>query len=126
MSRREVQTLAELKAAVQSDATEITTTDPDLQTKLRLIASIQKYGPWAVAAAVAAIPVLVATAPVSAPAGMAALAFTGGAGAAGGGTFAGLAVMALAIGGTVLIGILTDWECVEIGDYIKLKRKSKS
>lgn len=122
----EVNTVNELKSALRSDADEIVTYDKELLLLLRGYTLTVKYGPYALAAVIAAIPVLALTGPVGAGIGAGATAL---------GVTAGseisltalipLATLAVAIGGALLISLYTDWECVELPGGIKFTRKSK-
>ena len=125
----EVSTLKQMKAAIESGATEITSSSPEVVDKIRILMAIRKYGPAAVAAVVAAIPLFVTTAPVSASA-VAALSFLGGGALGAGGSGAAVstsAIVALVVlfGGVVVVSLLTDWDYVEINGLVKMTRKQK-
>lgn len=124
-----VSTLKQMKAAIESGATEITSSSPEVVDKIRILMAIRKYGPAGVAAVAAAIPVFMATAPVSAPT-VAALSFLGGGalGAGGAGSaVAASAIVALVVvfGGVVVVSLLTDWDYVEINGLVKMSKKQK-
>ncbi|MDY4283092.1 MULTISPECIES: hypothetical protein [Xanthomonas] len=110
----------ELKAALSGSADEIVVQDQNLIKHLRAIRRLRKAGPLAIGAVVAAIPLIPFTGGASLPVtlfgflGMSAIPVT-----------AGIAGLAVAISGVVLIGLLTDWEEVEMAGVFKLKRKSK-
>lgn len=114
----EVRTAEELKAAMNSGVSEIVVLEGSLATQLKAVKYIKSLGPIAVAAVVAAIPLVFATG----GAGGVALAF-----AAPGAAWATSAIVALciAIGGTIAIGLFTDWEYVELPFGIKLERKRR-
>lgn len=112
----EVRTTQELKAAMSSGANEIVVLDEKLAAQLKAVKYIKSLGPPAVAAVVAAIPLVVATG------GAGGVAF---AAAAPGAAWATSTIVALciAIGGAIAISLFTDWEYVELPIGIKLKRK---
>lgn len=118
----------ELKDALKGNASEILIKDEKLAGQLRLIRRLVKASPLAIGAVIASIALIPATGGTSAA--VTAMYVTGaGAGAAAGGTSAagiGIGALCVAIGGTVLIALFTDWEHVEIGGILKLKRKAKS
>lgn len=116
--RIEVRTIEELKAAMGSGATEIDVVDETLAAKLKAVKYVKSFGPAAVAGAIAAVPLVVSTG----GAGSVALAAV-----APGAAWATSAIVALciAIGGTIAIGLFTDWDYVELPFGIKLKRKPR-
>lgn len=109
----------QLKSALKSDATEIIVDDDQLVAQLRNIKRLRVVGPFAVAGAVAAITLVPFTGGASAVAGGAALSAAAGSSI----STLGIAGLCIAIGGTVVIGIFTDWEEVELVGVFKLKRK---
>lgn len=115
----EVRTVEDLRAAINSGASEIVVLDEKLANQLKAVKYIRSLGPLVVASVVAAIPIVVATGGL----GGAALAA-----AAPGAAWATSAIIALciAIGGTIAISLFTDWEYVEMPFGIKLKRRGKS
>ena len=119
----------ELKAALQGTATEIIVDDAKLATQLRTIRRLRKAGPLVIGGVIASIALIPVTGGTSAAAGVAALSGAATAGVAGTsvGAFSGfgLAGLCVAIGGTVVIGMLTDWDQVEIFGVVKLKRKAR-
>jgi hypothetical protein len=116
----------ELKDALKGNASEILIKDEKLAGQLRLIRRLVKASPLAIGAVIASIALIPATGGTSAA--VTAMYVTGAGAAAGGTSAAGIGIGALcvAIGGTVLIALFTDWEHVEIGGILKLKRKAKS
>ncbi len=114
----EVRTAQELKTAQNSGTDEIVVLEGALAAQLRAVRYIKSLGPWAVAGVVASIP------PVAGTGGLGGVAFLG---AAPGAAWATSAIIALciAIGGTIVIALFTDWEYVELPGGIKLKRKGK-
>lgn len=112
----EVNNAQELKKAISGGADEIVVLDEKLVKQLMAVKYIKSLGPLAVAGIVAAIPFVAATGGVG---GFALAAAVPGA------AWATSAIVALciAIGGTIAIALLTDWEYVELPLGIKLKRK---
>ncbi|MBE9155014.1 hypothetical protein [Cyanobium sp. LEGE 06113] len=110
----------ELKSALSSSADEIVIENQKLVKQLRAIKLLRKAGPLAIGIVIAAIPLLTFTGGVSLPATL--LGFMGASALPVSSSVVGLTV---AIGGIVLIGILTDWEEVEIAGVFKLRRKRK-
>lgn len=111
---------AELKAALKSDASEIVIEDAKLAKDVRAIRRLRKAGSVAIAAAIVAIPLIPLTGGASVPTVMA-----GFLGTAAVPVSMSLVGLTLAIGGTVLIAWLTDWDEVEVAGVLKLKRRSK-
>jgi len=110
---------------MESRVHEIVITDSGLIKRVRAFRLMAKYGPAGVAAITAAILAAVPTGGASL-AGLSAVAFASGAGAAAAWTApAVIAVILTGLGGTLAIGLLTDWEEVEMPGGFKLKRKSK-
>lgn len=109
----------ELKCALQGEAEEIIVADEKLVKYLRAVRRLRKAGPVAIGLVVAAIPLIPVTGGASLP-----VALAGVMGAPAFSVSASIMGLALAIGGIVLIGLLTDWEEVEVAGVFKLKRKS--
>ena len=115
----QVYNLEELKKAVESGEDEIVSYDEDVVKKLKAIKTAKRWGPVAVAALVAGIPFVVATGGLGL--GVVTIAAPGAAV-----TTSVIVALVIAIGGTIVIALLTDWEYVEIGPKgIKMKRKNK-
>jgi len=112
----EVRTSEELKVAMDQGAAEIVVLDGSLAQQLKAVKYIKNLGPIAVAAVVAAIPLIIGTGGV-AGFGLAAI--------APGAAWATSAIVALciAIGGTIAISLFTDWDYVDLPMGIKLRRK---
>ncbi|NVZ09855.1 hypothetical protein HW932_11345 [Allochromatium humboldtianum] len=109
-----------LKAALQGDAAEIVVDDARLIKQLRAIRRLRKAGPIAIGVVIAAIPLIPVTGGASLPVGM-----VGVMGASAFPVSASVIGLSIAIGGIIVIGILTDWEEVEVAGVFKLRRKSK-
>ncbi|KJY93928.1 hypothetical protein [Pseudoalteromonas ruthenica] len=109
----------ELKEAINSDATEIIIDDASLAKKLKAIKVIKQAGPLAVGAILVAIPLI----PVTGGASVPTAAFFSSAGTSVAATT--IAGLVIAIGGTVVISLFTDWEQVELNGVFKLKRTPK-
>lgn len=110
----------QLKHAIKSDVDEIVIESASLEKQLRSVGLIKKAGPYAIAAIVAAIPLIPFTGGTSVP-----IAMSGVMGASGAIASTSIIGLVIAIGGVVVISIFTDWEEVEIAGVFKLKRKSK-
>ncbi|MEJ5033688.1 hypothetical protein WH243_03140 [Acinetobacter sp. MYb177] len=108
----------ELKQAIQSQELEIIINDEKLITQIKALNYVLKLGPFAVAGLIAAIPLIATTGPLGA------MAVTAIAPTAAISTSA-IVALVVAIGGTIAISLLTDWEIVELPMGIKLKRKQK-
>lgn len=115
----EVRTADELKAAMSKGASEIVVLEGSLATQLKAVKYIRSLGPYAAAAVVAAIPLVVATG------GLAGVALAAAAPGAAWATSA-IVAMCIAIGGTIAISLFTDWDYVELPFGIKLKRKPRN
>ncbi|NGR09383.1 hypothetical protein G5B41_17725 [bacterium SGD-2] len=120
----EVRTADELKAALKrNDVDEITIVSSELASKVRSVNVLRRYGPVALAGIIAAVAAAIPTGGTSLVAAksfaFAAAPTTGTA------VTMSLSFLVLAIGGTLAIALLTDWEHVEIGGVVKLKRKVK-
>ncbi len=113
-----VRNKSELKKALKSEVDEIVVENEQLEKQLRSVRLIRKAGPMAIGAIVVAIPFIPFTGGASVPAAMVGVMGTSGAVAS-----TGLIGLVIAIGGVVVIGILTDWEEVEVAGVFKLKRK---
>lgn len=111
----------ELKAALSGNAQEIVIQNSKLIKQLRAIRRLRKAGPLAIGAVIAAIPLIPLTGGASLP-----TALVGFMGASAAPVTASVVGLVIAIGGILLIAVLTDWEEVEIGGVFKLKRKSKN
>lgn len=127
-----VKTEKELKLAMKDKSIdEIEIQNYGLINKIKIISKIKKTAPWLIGAICIAIPLIPFTGGTSLVPVLSGLSgiggFVGATGAGAGGTTAILAIVALcvAIGGSLVISLFTDWEEVEIGNYIKLKRKGK-
>lgn len=127
-----VKTEKDLKLAMKDKSIdEIEIQNNELINKIKIISKIKKTAPWLIGAICIAIPLIPFTGGTSLVPVLSGVAFVGatgaGAGAGAGGATAILTIVALciAIGGSLVISLFTDWEEVEIGNYIKLKRKGK-
>lgn len=123
-----VKTEKELKLAMKDKSIdEIEIQNNELINKIKIISKIKKTAPWLIGAICIAIPLIPFTGGTSLVPVLSGVGFVGTTGAGAGGTTAILAIVALcvAIGGSLVISLFTDWEEVEIGSYIKLKRKGK-
>ncbi|MFV8192156.1 hypothetical protein [Acinetobacter soli] len=109
----------ELKQAIQNKENEILIKDKKLITQLKALNYILKLGPFAVAGPITAIPLVSTTGPLGFAA-VSAIAPTTAISASA------IVALIVAIGGTIAISLLTDWEIVELPMGIKLKRKSKA
>lgn len=112
----EVRTMEELKIALASDVAEIVSYDDDVVSKLKAVKLAQSWGPIAIAAIVAAVPLVLTTGPAGA--GLIAAAAPS----------AGVAVstivaLIIAIGGVIAVNLFTDWDYVELPGGIKMERK---
>lgn len=115
---REVASISELKAAMQSDAHEIVTYDGELAKKLKAVKLAKSWGPAAVGGIIAAIPLVISTGPASRGA---VAAFWPSAGVAA----SSIVALIVAVGGTIAISLFSEWDYVEINaGGIKMKRKS--
>lgn len=112
----EVNSINELKSAIDDGAGEIVSYDNDVVTKLKAVKLAKSWGPAAVAGIIAAVPLVITTGPVGA--GLVAAA----APAAGVATSA-IVALIVAIGGVIAISLFTDWDYVELPGGIKMKRK---
>lgn len=112
----EVRNSSELKAAMDNGALEILVTDKGLAKRLKAVRAIKRMGPVAIGGAIAAIPLIVSTG----GAGGVAIAALAPSSAWTGAAIAGLAV---AFGGTIAIGLFTDWDYVELPMGIKMARR---
>jgi hypothetical protein len=108
----------ELKSALGSSADEIVVENQELAKQLRAVKLLRKAGPLAIGVVVAAIPLIPFTGGASLAVGL-----YGFVGASAASATGGVVALLVAIGGVVLIGLLTDWEEVEIAGVFKLKRK---
>jgi len=119
----EVNSVEELKAAIDSGETEITSYDDEVVKKLKAVKLAKSWGPAAVAAIIAAIPLVISTGPVGVAATSAAIS---AAAPSTGVATSTIVALVVAIGGVIAISLFTDWEYVELPGGIKMKRKSKS
>lgn len=110
-----VHSKAELKTALAAKVDEIIVADAELTKQLKALRMARNAGPVAIGALIAAIPLIPFTGGTSIPIAV---------GFVGGGAGAAIAGLAVAIGGALLIGILTDWEEVELNGLVKLKRRN--
>jgi hypothetical protein len=110
-----------LKSALKGDATEIVVDDAKLIKQLSAIRRLRKIGPIAIGIVIAGIALIPVTGGASLPVGLSRVM---GARAAIP-VSANIVGLSIAIGGTIVIGILTDWEEVEVAGVFKLRRKSK-
>lgn len=115
-----VKSSSELKSALHKNADEIIIEDEKLIQQLRVVGYLRKAGPIAIGIVIAAIPLIPFTGGASLP-----LALTSVLGASALPVSAGIVGLCIAIGGIVVISILTDWEEVEVAGVFKLKRKKK-
>ena len=115
-----VKNSSELKSALHKNVDEIIIEDEKLIQQLRVVGYLRKAGPIAIGIVVAAIPLIPFTGGASLP-----LALSGVMGASAIPVSAGIAGLCVAIGGIVVISILTDWEEVEVFGVFKLRRKKK-
>ncbi len=114
-----VNSIEELKSAIDSGETEIISYDDEVVKKLKAVKLAKSWGPAAVATIIAAIPLVISTGPI----GVAAI--SAAAPSAGVATST-IVALIVAIGGVIAISLFTDWEYVELPGGIKMKRKSKS
>jgi hypothetical protein len=123
----EVKTVEELKAALKSDTNEIIILDEGLAQRVRAVGYFRRYGPFLLPAIVFGIgAATVATAPLGGSGGVLAMsAVAASASAASGVSVASIVAMVVAIGGSLVIGLCTDWEEVSIAGLLTLKRKAK-
>ena len=112
----EVNSIEELKSAIDSGADEIVSYDSDVVAKLKAIKLAKSWGPAAVAGIIAAIPLVITTGPVGAGV------IAGIAPSAGVATST-IVALIVAIGGVIAINLFTDWDYVELPGGIKMKRK---
>lgn len=115
----EVNSIEELKKALESDTNEIISYDEEIVKKLKAVKLAKTWGPVAVSGIVTAIPLVLTTGPVGA--GI----IAGIAPSAGVATSTIIALI-IAIGGIIAINLFTDWEYVELPGGIKMKRKNKN
>jgi len=115
-----VRTKEELKAALNSNVIEIQIDNPELVKQLKSLRQLRLAGPLAIGSVIAAIPLMPVTGGASLPAAM-----VGFLGTSAFVVASGISALCIAIGGIVVIGILTDWEEVELIGVFKLKRKRK-
>jgi hypothetical protein len=119
---KEVNSIEELKKAINSGEKEIISYNEDVVKKLKAVKIVKTWGPVAIGGIIVAVPIIIGTGGLAVPA-VAAFAPA----AATGATITATTIVALivAIGGIIAISLFTDWEYVEIGkDGIKMKRKS--
>lgn len=124
MSEVTVNTYDELKIALKNKETnEIIIQNKELADKIKVVGKIKKSAPWLVGAVCAAIPLIPFTGGASLiPSAVGITTAVGGTGSAI------LIGICIAIGGTLLISLFTDWDEVEFsagGATMKLKRKKK-
>ena len=112
----EVNSIDELKLAINSGANEIISYDSDVVKKLKAVKLAKSWGPVAVAGIIAAVPLVLTTGPIGA--GLVAAA----APSAGVATST-IVALIVAIGGVIAINLFTDWDYVELPGGIKMKRK---
>ena len=112
----EVNSIDELKSAIDSGVNEIVSYDKDVVTKLKAVKLAKSWGPAAIAGIIAAVPLVITTGPVGA--GLVAAA----APSAGVATST-IVALIVAIGGVIAINLFTDWDYVELPSGIKMKRK---
>jgi len=114
----EVNSIEELKAAINSNEAEIISYDDEVVKKLRAVKLAKTWGPVAIATIIAAIPLVISTGPI----GVAAISTVAPSAGVATSTIVALIVV---IGGVIAINLFTDWEYVELPGGIKMKRKSK-
>ncbi len=114
----QVDTIEELKAAIDAGENDIITYDDDVVKKLKAVKLAKSWGPVAVAGIVAAIPLVTFSGPLG---GAALYAVAPAAGVA----TSTIVTLIVAIGGVIAISLFSDWEYVELPGGIKLKRKRK-
>ena len=112
----EVNSVVELKSAIDSGESEIITYDDELVLKLKAIKFAKTWGPSAIAGIIAAIPIIATTG----PAGAGFLALSAPHASV---TITSIVALIVAIGGTIAISLFTDWEYVELPFGIKMSRK---
>ena len=112
----EVNSIDELKSAINSGANEIISYDSDVVKKLKAVKLAKSWVPVAVAGIIAAVPLVLTTGPIGA--GLVAAA----APSAGVATST-IVALIVAIGGVIAINLFTDWDYVELPGGIKMKRK---
>jgi len=112
----EVNSIDELKSAIDSGADEIISYDDDVVKKLKAVKLARSWGPSAVAGIIAAVPLVLTTGPVGAGL-VAAVAPSAGV------ATSTIVALIVAIGGVIAINLFTDWDYVEIPGGIKMKRK---
>ncbi|GEM_PF-4773576 len=112
-----VTTAEQLKAALKSDATRIIIRDQRLAKRLQAIETIKKRGPIAVAAVLAAVPILIATGGLASPV------LLGAVGVSGAIAIPSITWLAVAFGGVILTSLFTKWTYVNIAGIVVLERR---
>lgn len=121
----EINSIEELKAAMNSNEDEIVCYNTDLVKKLKAVKLAKTWGPVAVAGIIAAIPLIIATGPLGATVAMGTSYFAAPASASAGVATSTIVALVVAIGGVIAISLFTDWDYVELPGGIKMKRKKK-
>lgn len=107
-----VHSKAQLKAALATSANSILVNDPALCRQLNAVRAMKQGGPWVLAAVLAAIPLVPVTGGTSLKVALASIAAK-----------TGVPISALvAIGGAIMLSILTDWKIIQIGTWVRLER----
>lgn len=114
----QVNSIEELKSAINSGADEIISYDESVVNKLKAVKLAKSWGPAAVAGIIAAVPLVLTTGPIGASA------ITALAPSAGVATSTIIALI-VAIGGVIAINLFTDWDYVDLPGGIKMKRKGR-
>ncbi|MGX9460602.1 hypothetical protein ACWXWU_05085 [Shewanella sp. A14] len=115
----EVNSIEELKSAMNSGENEIISYESNVVMKLKAVKLAKSWGPVAVAGIIMAIPLVITTGPLGAGL-VAAAAPTAGV------ATSTIVALVIAIGGVIAINLFTDWDYVELPGGIKMKRKSKN
>ena len=115
----EVNSIEELKSAIDSGENEIISYDSNVVTKLKAVKVAKSWGPIAIAGIIAAVPLVITTGPIGA--GLVAAAAPSA-----GVVTSTIVALIIAIGGIIAISLFTDWDYVELPGGIKMKRKPKS
>ena len=115
----EVNSIEELKSAMNSGEAEIISFESDVVTKLKAVKLAKSWGPVAIAGIIAAVPLVLTTGPVGVGL-VAAAAPTAGI------ATSTIVALIIGIGGVIAINLFTDWDYVELPGGIKMERKSKN
>lgn len=115
----QVNSIEELKSAIDSGEDEIISYNESVVNKLKAVKLAKSWGPVAVAGIIAAVPLVLTTGPIGAGA---IAAFAPSAGVA----TSTIVALIVAIGGVIAVSLFTDWDYVELPGGIKMKRKGNN